>query len=298
MELSSRPKELFRSPNRMEAGADRERLIAKELEASGSTVLAPQALEIGSIIELPSLFQPRGWSLEMWAGNSVEHVRRMARVLKGGKALDPLLVMSFGNEWYLVDGHHRLAAYREAKWVAPIPVVALQSALSGIARVSLAEDESLAQNSKNTLNLNDREKTDAAWRAIVARPVMSKRDTSKQYEVSKSSVANMRRVKQELLDYGLSLSELEHLSWRHAWGRADWNKRPDADDADAGYDWTERQRLMLIKKLAPAFKMNVSAMLLLNILNDWREGFATEMEWAVDARREARRMKESSTLDI
>ena len=270
-------KEMLRRPSRKEAAADRERLIAKEREAGGSTTLAPEALELESIIELPSLFQPRGWSFEAWPGDSVEHVRGMALVLKGGQALDPLLVMSFGNEWYLLNGHHRLAAYREAKWVNPIPVVALHSTSSGVERVYLAEDASLAQNSKNTLNLTSREKTDAAWRAIVVRPEMSKRDTSTQYGVSTSLVANMRRVKQEHLDRGSNLSGLEDLSWRQA-----CRGRPDVDEGEGGFEWRDRNNFALIKFLEPVFEMNVTAEELLEVFTERREGFAWEMGEAID----------------
>lgn len=274
--------EMFRSPDRTKSHADREMLIAKESEAGGSSSLEPNALELELIIELPTLFQPRGWSLTMWPGNSVEHVKRMTRVLIGGKPLDPVTVMAFGDEWYLVDGHHRLAAYQKAKWAEPIPVTTLRSQLSGEARVAFAEDESLSQNSKNRLNLKDNEKADAAWRAIVARSEASKKATAGRYEVSTTTVANMRRVKRELLKHGVSLSDMEHMNWQMAVYQAKRNASPDEDEGDGGFDWEEKRRLMLVKALAPAFKMNVSAELLLDVLDDWRQGFAWEMGEAVD----------------
>ena len=207
---------LIEKPYRYSVTEDRAELIAKEAAAGASTTQSPSTLTINEIIELPSLFQPRGDSLTMWPGNSEDHINTLARALRAGNVLDAVTVIAFGNEWYLVDGHHRLMAYRQVSWAKPIPVEAIVTSLSGAARVTLAEEESYLRNSKNHLNMSGPEKADVAWRAVVARSDRSKSETANLYGVSVSTVGNMRRVKELLLAQGLEQSDLQAMSWRGA----------------------------------------------------------------------------------
>jgi len=39
-----------------------------------------------------------------------------------GPSLDPLLVFPAGSRYFVIEGHHRLAAYKAVKWDEPIPV--------------------------------------------------------------------------------------------------------------------------------------------------------------------------------
>jgi ParB-like chromosome segregation protein Spo0J len=42
--------------------------------------------------------------------------------MASGTPLDPILVYLVGERFYVMDGHHRLAAYDTAKWTGNIPV--------------------------------------------------------------------------------------------------------------------------------------------------------------------------------
>ena len=47
----------------------------------------------------------------------IAHIRELARTIRDKwKPLDPLLVTPIGQRFYVVDGHHRLEAYRLARW--------------------------------------------------------------------------------------------------------------------------------------------------------------------------------------
>src|SRR5690606_3390165 len=77
-------------------------------------------IDIARIRSCPAVFQPRGGQDE-----DDYHVRELTRALKAGGAaakLDPILVMGIGRDVYCVDGHHRLAAYRQAEASGSIPV--------------------------------------------------------------------------------------------------------------------------------------------------------------------------------
>src|SRR4051812_3249355 len=53
---------------------------------------------------------------------SDDHVRYLVAQLKSGEPLKAVLVTAVGQEFYLVEGHHRMEAYHTVKWKKPIPV--------------------------------------------------------------------------------------------------------------------------------------------------------------------------------
>ena len=51
-----------------------------------------------------------------------DHIQTLANAIRDtGKPLDPILVFTVGDAFYVVDGHHRLAAYDTAQWRKVIP---------------------------------------------------------------------------------------------------------------------------------------------------------------------------------
>jgi uncharacterized ParB-like nuclease family protein len=54
---------------------------------------------------------------------SAEHLRILTQALKNmDKPLDPIQVFQKDGQYYVIEGHHRWAAYRKARWKKPIPV--------------------------------------------------------------------------------------------------------------------------------------------------------------------------------
>src|SRR5262249_6457851 len=52
-----------------------------------------------------------------------EHTKVLMRVLEDhGKPLDPIVVTQIGDRFYVIDGHHRVQAYRSVKWSSMVPV--------------------------------------------------------------------------------------------------------------------------------------------------------------------------------
>jgi hypothetical protein len=105
------------------------------------------------------VFQWRGDARsDRW--NRENHIHTLAKAIRdSGEPLDRLLVFLVGtSSYYVIDGHHRLAAYDTAGWTKAIPVEVFTGTLSQ-ARV-----RALACNVKDKLPMTTQAKSEAAWR--------------------------------------------------------------------------------------------------------------------------------------
>jgi hypothetical protein len=149
------------------------------------------------------------------------HVHTLVRALQDKDPLDPLLVFPVGKQAYVIDGHHRLAAYRAVKWSGPVPVRAFKGALDA-ARIA-----ALRSNVKDKLPMTRDEKMEAAWRLVKAGnlPVLKIKEAT---TISRSHIYNMQTVLQKLAEKD---EDATNLSWK----RARWELReekPEMTDED------------------------------------------------------------------
>lgn len=124
------------------------------------------------------------------------HVDDLAGVLKCGNALDPLTLWRdpTSQRLVVVDGHHRVAAYKQAGWQKKVPVVVYSCSLEEARLLALQE------NGKTRLPLTNEERMDAAWSLVCLDcPSYSKRTIVENTGVSDGTVAKMRRTHKELL---------------------------------------------------------------------------------------------------
>jgi hypothetical protein len=124
-------------------------------------------------------------------GIETTHKADLASIIRNtGKALDPVTLWRDGRQsgagkLTLLDGAHRIEAYRAVGWAEPIPAIiyecdrktALANALSG--------------NSRRTLQLTQAERMDAAWRLV--RELVEPRFTVK--EIVAAAGVSQRNVK-------------------------------------------------------------------------------------------------------
>ncbi len=196
------------------------------MEANADAVGAaefPARLSVAEIETVDVLLQPR--SVAEW------HVSDMVAGIKAGRALPPVLVYRVGGRNLLLDGHHRLEAYRVAKVAAPVPVEFFKG------MPSEAVLEARARNSATKLPMSSAERHDDAWRLVkLARH--SKAEVCKAANVSKGSVDAMRRALKAL---GVD-EAAECRSWRLA--------RARADGKEGGQDMTEERRQQWLDELA------------------------------------------------
>jgi hypothetical protein len=258
-------------PNRSAIRWEAAQLAAQD--AGGSLDSSPDQLDREDIHEAPNLFQPRFDSIAYAPGRSGAHVAELARIAKRGTPLDPVTVVAFGDRWYLVDGHHRLAAYGEAGWAKPVPVRAVGSALRGQERVDWAIALSIADNAKNRLNISTADKADAAWLAIARKADRSKADMVATYGISDGLVADMRRVRGDLEAAGMPPAAC--TGWRAAKRERD-RLRDDAGPGAPG-DFGEMRRRQAAKRLQPVMEMRLPPDQLAEALEQFSPGIVEAM---------------------
>ncbi|WP_077033847.1 hypothetical protein [Pelomonas sp. KK5] len=170
------------------------------LPASSRIPRPPGVLALKSLTLIPSVFQCRP---EANAKTGVTeggrlHLAGLTRVLKDSPddELDPVTVLSIGSKNILVDGHHRVAAYRAAQR-STIPVIYFndpegpRAAVLGVGQV----------NRKTKLSMSTAERTQWAWELVKAGG-FTKAEVSAGAGVSDRTVGTMRMVLRGLNDEG------------------------------------------------------------------------------------------------
>lgn len=121
----------------------------------------PRKVKLDEVIQCTAVFQPR--EMDGRAGSkSDRHVRRLVNGINTSKTgdLDPVLVMPLGTRWLLIEGHHRVAAYKSVGRTKTIPVEIFGGSLDE------AIAQSIGRNSKDKLPLSLNERREAAWTLV------------------------------------------------------------------------------------------------------------------------------------
>lgn len=166
----------------------------------------PDTLKRSEIITLEEVFQFR----KPLAHKSEAHKTKLGRtVRRTGRGLGRLLVYWVGDAWVCIDGHHRLAAY-QATGLEDVPVDAF------CGEPHAAVKEALKRNTEDKLSMDDRERTAAAWAIVTTwNDEFTRQEIAEQAGVSTSTVANMRRVFEQLKKKR-PLVDLSDLAWWQA----------------------------------------------------------------------------------
>jgi hypothetical protein len=121
-------------------------------------------------------------------------VKELATRIERKGELDPVLVVKLRGQWVVVDGHHRLAAYRKAGWNGKLIRCEW---FSGTAREAM--DASVSRNEKTHLRIDQADKAEAAWMRTLLdwdgkNWSTSKKDVVHLTGCGEGTVAQMRRV--------------------------------------------------------------------------------------------------------
>jgi hypothetical protein len=171
--------------------------LRSEIASGRPTPSHPEALKTSEIKREVSVFQPR-----QLAGNLIEDERHTANLVEAignpakANSLDRILVWWGGENWYVIDGHHRLLAYRNAGIELPVPVKVFEGTLED------AMTQTAIENSKDKLPMTRTDKGNMAWRLTVHCPSKSKREVMAACGVSHGNVADMRRALKALRSLG------------------------------------------------------------------------------------------------
>ncbi|WP_320178317.1 ParB/RepB/Spo0J family partition protein [Roseovarius pacificus] len=129
-----------------------------------------------------------------------DHVRGLADAINAGNVLDPMTVWMRGEDDYIVvDGHHRYAAYSRCGYSKPVPVILHECSEADAMLLALSE------NTKTKLPMTKTERDNAAWRLVCSDHGLSKAQTVKATAVSDGTVGKMRRTRKQLEDQGKDL---------------------------------------------------------------------------------------------
>ncbi|SLN76020.1 Transcriptional regulator NovG [Roseovarius gaetbuli] len=150
-----------------------------------------------------------------------EHVRGLADAINAGNVLDPMTVWKRGDDDYVVvDGHHRHAAYTRCGYNKNVPVILHEC--SEADAILLALDE----NTKTKLPMTKTERDNAAWRLVCSDHNLSKAQTAKATGVSDGTIAKMRRTRKLLEEQDAFMPE----TWWKAMRAAKGLDRPEMTD--------------------------------------------------------------------
>jgi hypothetical protein len=176
---------------RMQTPSEAWAALKKQVATGKPQPEPPARLPLTSIKLRPEVFQQRKPAPHA----SQAHVRALGKSLGAGvKAeLDPLAVWWDGRGWTCIDGHHRMAAYQQARERgAEVPVEVFE----GAPEAALAY--SARANTKDKLAMSRSEKMNAAWKLVVIAGDLSRADVAEASGASSRHIATMRSVKRRL----------------------------------------------------------------------------------------------------
>ena len=170
-------------------------------------------LKLAQLNTEPETFQFREFETQE------DHVKSLSDALKQGETLDPVTVWKRGDgDFIVVDGHHRLAAYRATDYAKPIPANVYEGTEADALLLALSE------NTKTKLPMTKTERDNAAWRLTCTEHALSKAQTVKATGVSSGTIGKMRRTRKDLEEADEVLPEtwwaamralkgLDHTEW-------------------------------------------------------------------------------------
>jgi ParB-like chromosome segregation protein Spo0J len=257
----------------------------------------PKKLSMGQIaVAAEGVFQWRRRKFSRLASQS--HVVALASALRiREESFAPLHVFPTGKQFYVMDGHHRLAAYRAAGWKASIPVRVFTGSLQE------AREAALADNVRDKLPMTPLEKQEAAW-SLVKMEAYTKAREAQLSGASRSNVQIMRKKWHQVIKPAIAIvesdaqQELRNMLWLDA---RNWTPGTELGVYE---DRSEQAAQALVDKLkkhglAEAFikkpSVTALALLLLNpslpvsLLSEWWNDQSIQermLEWIEIVRRE------------
>lgn len=180
-----------------------------------------------------------------------EHLKRLRSVLDGGRTveLDPVLLADWGEGLYLVDGHHRLFAYRGCHR-REIPARILEVSKRDAVMVS-----KLVNTQGVKLPMHAEQAREACWQFIIGMrqqgvPVPANRKLASKFGIDKDTVARMKHAIShvDLRDHNRDFCDVATgwPRWKYV-KRSEWHGGLEAMEPTKRLRW---QAEKLAKKLA------------------------------------------------
>lgn len=214
-------------------------------------------LPLMNIKRLVAVFQPR--SIEGNLAEDEQFINELVAALKmrGTRPLDPITVWWSGMNFYVIDGHHRLEAYKRCgdTWLFDnlIPVTEFKGTLNEAIKYSIGA------NSKNRLPMRKVDRLNSAWK-LTCLGDQSKAEIAEITGISERQVAYMRQTLREIRqDTWFVNKNIEELAgW--TWQQAQMAVR-GGGESDLEKDWdseTQKQAEVFKKRLLKTFGNQIS----------------------------------------
>ncbi len=197
----------------------------------------PNRLPISQLDELPKVFQIRSAEVDD------RHVSDLLKALNIHGALDPIMVWRCGGRNFVVDGHHRIAAYRLWRKSKELPVVFFKGT------VDEAIEHAEAVNGKASLGITYEERSNYAWKLVVHAELLgklSKAQLVRRANIAKGTIDNMRAAFAILGERAVSLP-----SWRDA--MTEWKRGLQDGDQEFDESWQEAEAMKIVDRLGKEF---------------------------------------------
>ena len=238
-------------------------LVKEGMTAKPQPPVKNGRLPLGDILTATSVFQPRtGNGSVAW---SEGHTASLATALRSSttRELDPITVWWSGETWRVVDGHHRLDAYRQVsnpsqkakgkkQRVIPISTVPVELFTGTINQAIAYAAEA---NSKDKLSMTKTDKLETAWRMTVLGG-FSKAEVARATTIAETTVENMRKALKELearnraeaeRRRGAVLFDIQAMTWTDT-------KRALLGEREIDDKWMDKQALEWARKLSEALR--------------------------------------------
>jgi hypothetical protein len=241
-------------------------IIRKALEELGPTAPTNDTellLDRNRVSQMASVFQPRNRDGYFYADKG--HIASLAEAIgknpENPNYLDRITVWWGGDRWYVIDGHHRLDAYRERGVHKAIPAKVFSGSLDE------AMAHSGAANSRDKLPMSKDDKLAFAWRLTLTTG-LSKSRISRACAISVGTIHNMRAVRDKLMaDTENTVEDLLSEGWKQSNMRArgieSYRSHPDPDNAVRERADVYRERLYKVLGNKPHTDPEAFAMALL-----------------------------------
>lgn len=224
--------------------------LSMELASGSKAEKLPASLYLKEIRMAHSVFQPREFSD---LASSENHIENLVKAIEGEAShkLDPVVIWWSGKHWRIIDGHHRILAYKRyfdrKKIDEPIPVSVFEGSLIE------AIIESTRANSKDKLSMSQDDKLNRAWKLTVVGSSLSKAIISKSCKIGSATVGRMRK---KLVELKSTLgndwqSECLSMSWKDAMTFGQQMRVIDENwESKIAKEWSRRLAKAFGKKLA------------------------------------------------
>lgn len=165
----------------------------------------PRRLPLDSVELLPEVFQSRSRHDSVSGVVDLHHVDTLSRHLKADPSyeLDPVAVLPVQGRFILIEGHHRLAAYKLRKR-AEVPVEVFR----GTPSEALIHSGSV--NRRDRLEMGRAERSQRAWELVCSGLGLSVQEVIEGSGVKKRTVMTMRSKLREYAEQGQEPPETWH----------------------------------------------------------------------------------------